>query len=750
MPGPPNAVNKTRRQDVLQKDSKTDIGRQAGEFDTPNIRQKVRTWQVQGGGVIHDDDDVIVVEHEDENVRRTTRKEGSKKTPTKGDRNKEALQDRNTSRRSPTKPDSTFNDTPPRIRTPKETGSEKKASAQRKDKPQNDLDDEMRHVGAPKKRVISDGHWRKDKDRTSPKKAEATPEPEQKPSKIKRTVVFTDKDPVPAKYGDDDGIRAKPSTPKRYDDNDGIRVRPKEHVLTGRPHERSHYSPTTSSKDRPRTPADSSRPTSKGASEKSHSGPDRDSDSSAKRNRKPARRNISPSNASIETSSIIPDDSISTRNGRGQKPRKDTREKVLEELSSRRAREPDLPRERAPEPLDHSPTPVPPKVYANRIEAWLTAAPGDPDDTIPEVSSRDDHCVNSARGEKSRKFSYETSAYDRDRDSHRDGKQQGAPRTNIVREDEETCASSATSSVAPTEINLPEDKFKKHSPGANLKRHFPSTGRHLSTIASVETFQTREKSPVPSEISEQATVVPEDSAVGSDAGVKRSNGSGLKRRLTRHDDLMSVLSLPRADTKSMMSTRSVRASRSRREKLTAKELWDELTEDEAKYQRELRTVVDGVIPVLLSCVLSKSDSAMAAGLFGRTSPSDTTVTKPIVDMGVALERLKAHHKRIPKSEESALFTWAQNATRIYTDYLKAWRMGFQDVVVNLAPVSGSTRTGWDDGLLKNGDGDLVNIDGERVDVAFLLKRPLVRLKLLAKTFKVSRYCNNDKCYMLTV
>jgi len=63
-------------------------------------------------------------------------------------------------------------------------------------------------------------------------------------------------------------------------------------------------------------------------------------------------------------------------------------------------------------------------------------------------------------------------------------------------------------------------------------------------------------------------------------------------------------------------------------------------------------------------------------------------------------------------------------------------MGFQDVVVNLAPADTNSSSRWDDGLLRNGDGDLINGDGERVDVAFLLKRPLVRLKYLAKTFKV--------------
>ena len=38
---------------------------------------------------------------------------------------------------------------------------------------------------------------------------------------------------------------------------------------------------------------------------------------------------------------------------------------------------------------------------------------------------------------------------------------------------------------------------------------------------------------------------------------------------------------------------------------------------------------------------------------------------------------------------------------------------------------------------RNAEGYVVNGDGERVDVAYMLKRPLVRLKYLAKTLKVN-------------
>ncbi len=227
---------------------------------------------------------------------------------------------------------------------------------------------------------------------------------------------------------------------------------------------------------------------------------------------------------------------------------------------------------------------------------------------------------------------------------------------------------------------------------------------------------------------------------------------------------MSVLSMPAdAAAPSIVSARSIRTHRSRLATATAADLLRELAGDEAKYMRELRTLVDGVIPVLLRAVLSEADSAVAAGLFGRrpapnpgrpgSSDSEKTakgdscldesmssISGPIVAMGIALERLKAAHEQIPTTDGSALLRWAQTTRRTYAEYVRAWRLGFQDVVVNLAPAADESRSqaaGWEGGLGRNADGDVVDGDGERVDVAFLLKRPLVRLKYLSKTLRVS-------------
>jgi hypothetical protein len=172
----------------------------------------------------------------------------------------------------------------------------------------------------------------------------------------------------------------------------------------------------------------------------------------------------------------------------------------------------------------------------------------------------------------------------------------------------------------------------------------------------------------------------------------------------------------------------------------------ELVGDEDLYMPELRTLTGGVIPVLFRCVLSKSEAAVAAGLFSRFAvDGDKDATRAIHEMGVALERLKRLHHRIPKEDVSELLIWAQGALRIYTEYVRTWRLGFQDVVVNLVPAEDSSVVSGKDveggslanGLPRDDDGYVVNQNGEMVDVAFLLKRPLVRLKYLTKTIKVS-------------
>ncbi|KAH7309486.1 hypothetical protein B0I35DRAFT_440084 [Stachybotrys elegans] len=106
-------------------------------------------------------------------------------------------------------------------------------------------------------------------------------------------------------------------------------------------------------------------------------------------------------------------------------------------------------------------------------------------------------------------------------------------------------------------------------------------------------------------------------------------------------------------------------------------------------------------------------------------------------MGVALDKLRSAHKRAPGNDLRRLVHWAHGVVPIYNSYVGAWRLGFQDLVVNLAPAA--DRPDDEDSLLdalpRNEKGDIVNADGERVDVAHLLKRPLLRLKQMAKFLK---------------
>lgn len=277
--------------------------------------------------------------------------------------------------------------------------------------------------------------------------------------------------------------------------------------------------------------------------------------------------------------------------------------------------------------------------------------------------------------------------------------------------------------------------------------------QRLSTIASMASMSASSATETASDISQ--TTITQDTLLSATTASNLSRKSKnkpsrpkpeLRRRLTTHSDLMSVLSLP--DSKqpgraaSIRSARSVRTTRTKMDSATITDVMKEIAEDEVKYMRELKTLVDGVIPVLLTCVLSKSDSAKAAGLFNPNSPdgNDPNFTRPIVDMGVALERMKSLHKRIPLDSADAFIVWADQAHRTYRDYVTAWRTGFQDVVVNLAPVSrtpsGEKPSSLDD-LPRNNAGDVIGANGERVDVAHLLKRPLVRTKYLNKAIKVS-------------
>lgn len=277
--------------------------------------------------------------------------------------------------------------------------------------------------------------------------------------------------------------------------------------------------------------------------------------------------------------------------------------------------------------------------------------------------------------------------------------------------------------------------------GALPRRKPPTNGQHeLSTIVSGDSFSTHDSETM-STLSQ--TTITQTTALtrSTDLSRQKSQKSGLKRRLTKHSDLVSVLSLPDnadvpARAKSIKSTRNLRRKTSKLENATLDDLLREFADDEHFYQRELKTLVDGVVPVLLTQVVH--NNASTTDLFGPTVGDNKVdiMGKAVVNMGVALERLKNSHKRVPLNDVHHLLAWLDSVYPLYDHYLDVWRLGFQGLIVNLAP---SGRPDDEDSLInamdRNEDGDVLDENGERVDVAHLLKRPLVRIKWMHKLLK---------------
>ncbi|KAJ2986721.1 hypothetical protein NUW58_g4893 [Xylaria curta] len=283
---------------------------------------------------------------------------------------------------------------------------------------------------------------------------------------------------------------------------------------------------------------------------------------------------------------------------------------------------------------------------------------------------------------------------------------------------------------------LSAESIKPKPNHLNPKRRPPTNGIHeLSTIISdPETLSTLE-SELSSKVSDttvtQTTTTRSTGLTRTTAiSRKRSQKPGLKRRLTKHSDLVSVLSLPDDTTtpsrsRSLRSAHSVRRVSNHLHDATIDNLLREFARDENLYSRELKTLVDGVIPVLLSqFVHGKRDSS--GDLF--TSPNmadrEDPLPKAVMNMGIVLEKLKNHHRRCPLTDIHRLPQWLETVTPIYGNYLDVWRLGFQGIIVNLAPASPDDEDSLINAMPRNAQGDILNEHGERIDVAHLLKRPL--------------------------
>ncbi|OTA94645.1 hypothetical protein M434DRAFT_256826 [Hypoxylon sp. CO27-5] len=284
------------------------------------------------------------------------------------------------------------------------------------------------------------------------------------------------------------------------------------------------------------------------------------------------------------------------------------------------------------------------------------------------------------------------------------------------------------------------------------KRKPPTNGFHeLSTIASeVEsrsTFQSDLSSVVSQSTITESTTLSRSTAVSH----KRSQKSGLKRRLTKHSDLVSVLSLPNDGSapnraQSRRSARNVRRPSTRLKTATIDELLLEFEDDEDLYQRELKTLVDGVIPVLLTQFVNNTSSARK-DLFGSLPKKykEDTLDNAVVHMGMVLDDLRNHHRLCPSlSNIYKLAQWLEAVHPVYNNYLDVWRLGFQGIIVNLAPRSLDDADSLINAMPRNEQGDILDEDGERIDVAHLLKRPLVRIKWIVKFIKGYRAITRTK------
>ncbi|KAK4203107.1 hypothetical protein QBC40DRAFT_251561 [Triangularia verruculosa] len=295
--------------------------------------------------------------------------------------------------------------------------------------------------------------------------------------------------------------------------------------------------------------------------------------------------------------------------------------------------------------------------------------------------------------------------------------------------------------------NLSSDVSKepprKRPPPANGGGNELSTilSEEASTVSATDTMSVISQTTVTQTTATPLTETTQLSRHHSRKGSRK--GGSLKRRLTKHSDMISVLSLP--DTGQIVPpsrSRSVKSSRSLHRRPSKvdwgriDELLDEFADDEYFYQRELKTLVDGVIPVLLTHVL-RGDSLFGRSEAGRARAD--AMAKSVVNMGVVLERLKSSHKQVPLENIYHLLTWMDDVSPLYDNYFDVWRLGFQGLIINLAPkLKGMSDN---DSLLNalpiNEDGDIIGENGERVDVAFLLKRPLIRLKWMTKFLRAA-------------
>ena len=621
-------------------------------------------------------------------------------------------------------------------KTSKDIDRERKAWVRRKSKPQVEpiVQEEVEDIKAattPKKRVVSDGHWRRDRTASKPESGMPTPENDAppKPITIRRSVVNV-------------GLKVPPSVQDFYED-------PEPEPVRRRPISSQGHSRHRSRDDREDTPdyEDSGvrlyikrRPRSKTTAEDPKKATSEDSSFVSSDQKSPSTDITTPSTPAAKEIKRKPATAPRERTSSRSLPAEDNAKR----LEQKRTRTPEARKRASPKTEIRPPpavSPIVPKVFGGRIEGWLatTSDPFSEPTLAPEPLA--------PRKTPARPASSQDSSID-DR-AHRTSAHRKRSQPNLDRIE---TRKADLRSASPRSLGDESEVSGASTPtlrrrGARRDTHSPvkDRGRHASSPLDTATVTTeddslsrpRSRSGQPlSEVGSMDTLtqtVTQHSGEGNQPRRKHSE----KRGLTKHSDLISVLSMPRAENKGIASARSIRTQRVRSGTANVGNIMNEITTDELKYQRELRTLVDGVIPVLLQSVLSHKDAAGKIQTSTGLTKDEPTVTQPIINMGVALERLKTSHKRIPMHNPQDLVAWAKQTAKIYDDYLRAWRLGFEDLVVTLAPIEGTEKDRQPSISAKSTDKVAVPTegDGERVEVAYLLKRPLVRLKYLARGFK---------------
>lgn len=794
-------------------EKKVDLGQGLARRRSQDFATKIQGWNNAGGGVVQKDDEVVVVVEDDNNDK--DKKDKRDKRDKTADASNNIVQIVvETESSAPTEDVSSNDPAPATLKTPeshpkgtppskiasaKRTGREvdldRKAWVRRKSKPPVESvppptpADELKQVGAPKKRVISDGHWRRDR---IAKEEVLTPEKENdstpKPVTIRRSVAsvglkvppsmqeFVESDPEP------ESIRARPPRharkvshsktaeidPDYESSGTKVYIQRRRHSRFEDDHRKSDSSHNASSStDKHSGSTDITTP--------SLSPPRPKSEPRQNQRKYPSREHARPQTArrANEDENPLHRPSFSRRPADSRDVEEDLqRNPSTAQGYARRITE------HIRKPASPAPDQTPPRVHATRIDGWLANMPDpfiesrkssltpEPLDFSKRPSRKrlevktDDLDSRDTRGSSERRrssrqelkttdardFASRTTVDDVSEVSTSPSstlRRRGASRKSPVKDRfvRGTTPTTGEALMSGALLGSPPETLRPTPVRSAEKLRDPSGGKRLSTIASVDSLQLRPREPraKPKRDRPSPLHLPEDQepsfdgstlSRASDGDLPRRSGATRHHRTRDHSDLMSVLSMSRDDVSVMPTTRrSTRTRRAKPEATTVGEIMNDFSADELKYQRELRTLVDGVVPVLLQHALSFKPtvpSTQESRVFSRPL-TDPSVTQPIIDMGIALERLKTCHKHVPMHEPSDLLMWAESASKLYSEYLRCWRLGFTGIVVNLAPA--------DDGLPRNQEGDLVDGAGERVDVAYLLKRPLVRLKYLAKAFK---------------